>query len=75
MGLLRGLCCPHYDTTQSNGVPRAVDFHNMLQKHFIETGVCIDDQAAISVDGSVWKVLNTDSKSTVSVKVATRVIC
>jgi len=33
LGLLRGLCCPHYDRVQSNGVPRAVDLEAMLLRH------------------------------------------
>ena len=70
LGLLPGLCCPHHDTTQSNGVPRATDFDAMLLRHSRETGVCIDDQAAISVDGNSWRVLSTDGTSGVAIKVS-----
>lgn len=69
LGFVPGLCCPHHDTTQSNGVARAEDFLEMLKEHSSETGVCIDDQAAISIDGDKWRVLATNSTSKVTIKV------
>ena len=50
LGVLPGLCCPHHDRTQSNGVLRAVDFDGMLRRHNGETGVCIDHFAALVVE-------------------------
>ena len=52
LGLLPGLCCPHHDRTQSNGVLRSTDFDAMLRRHPGELGVCIDHHAALVVDGS-----------------------
>jgi dipeptidase E len=33
LGLFPGLCCPHHDKVQSNGVLRAVDFEGMMKRH------------------------------------------
>lgn len=46
LGLLPGLCCPHHDQTQSNGVLRAIDFDEMLLRHPGETGVAIGTPGA-----------------------------
>ena len=39
LGLLPGLCCPHHDRVQSNGVLRAVDFDAMMLRHPGELGI------------------------------------
>ena len=57
---MKGLACPHHDSTQSNGVPRSDDFDAMLQRHPAETGVCIDDQAALVIDGDRFCVVASD---------------
>ena len=62
LGVLPGLCCPHHDRTQSNGVLRAVDFDGMLRRHNGETGVCIDHFAALVVDGADYSILSLDGK-------------
>lgn len=69
LGFLPGLCCPHHDSTQSNGVLRATDFDGMMLRHAHETGVCIDDQAAIVLDGDSWRVVSTDGRAKVTIKV------
>ena len=46
LGLVPALCCPHHDTTQSNGVPRATDFNRMMLENPAEVGVCIDNNCA-----------------------------
>lgn len=66
--IIRGLCCPHHDTTQSNGLPRCDDFDAMLLRRKDEVGVGIDDQAAIVVEGDQWRVISTDGKAGVVVK-------
>ena len=62
LGVLPGLCCPHHDRTQSNGVLRAVDFDGMLRRHNGETGVCIDHFSALVVDGADYEVLSLEGK-------------
>ena len=62
LGVLPGLCCPHHDRTQSNGVLRAVDFDGMLRRHDGETGVCIDHFAALVVDGADYSILSLEGK-------------
>lgn len=58
LGLLPGLCCPHHDRTQSNGVLRAADFDNMLLRHAGETGIAIDHFAALVIDGDDFRVIS-----------------
>ena len=41
--LVPALCCPHHDSTQSNGVPRATDFDRMVLENPAEVGVYIDN--------------------------------
>lgn len=54
LGFLPGLCCPHHDRVQSNGIPRADDFEKLLRRHPTERGICIDDWTALEIhpDGS-----------------------
>lgn len=33
LGFIPGLCCPHHDRIQSNGILRAYDFDEMLLHH------------------------------------------
>lgn len=69
LGFIPGLCCPHHDTTQSNGIPRSEDFDQMLRRKSTEIGIGIDDQAALVIDGNKWKVISTDSSSGITIKV------
>ncbi len=57
LGLLPGLLCPHYDVTGRNGVLRAHDFAAMLRRHAGETGLGLDDWAALLVDGDRYEVV------------------
>lgn len=57
IGVLDTLCCPHYDMTGSNGVPRADDFTRMLQHHSGETAFGLDNWAALSVDGDEYTLI------------------
>jgi dipeptidase E len=59
LSLLPGLFCPHYDKVQSNGVLRATDFTSMLQQHAGETGIAVDDFAALVVDGVSYSIVST----------------
>ena len=56
LGLLPGLCVPHYDTTQSNGVPRAADVEPMLLRTR-EAFVGVDHMAALKVADGCFEVL------------------
>jgi len=61
LGLLPGLCVPHYDTTQSNGVPRAVDCEAMLRRTG-ETMIGVDNWAALKVADGKFEVLSVPEK-------------
>ena len=66
LGLVPALCCPHHDTTQSNGVPRAKDFDRMLLENPAEVGVCIDNNCAFvheSQEGGEanWRAVSSGS--------------
>ncbi len=63
LGLWPGLCCPHHDRTQSNGLLRATDFDRMLLRHPGETGIGIDHFAALVVDGEDYRVVSIESQS------------
>jgi dipeptidase E len=62
LGFLPGLCCPHHDRTQTNGVLRAVDFDRMLLRHTGETGIGIDHFAALVVDGEDYRVISIEDR-------------
>lgn len=74
LGYISGLCCPHHDSTQSNGVKRSDDFDGMLAKHAGDQGVCIDDQAALIVDGDMFRVVVTDVASATTAVRSRRVV-
>jgi len=57
LSFLPGLCCPHFDKIQSNGVLRAIDFEAMLLRHSGEIGFGIDHWAALRVEGGNYTVL------------------
>jgi len=62
LGFLPGLVCPHHDRTQSNGVPRATDFNEMMLRHRGEMGLCIDHWAALIVEGDSYRVFRLPGK-------------
>lgn len=62
LGFLPGLCCPHHDRIQSNGVPRASDFDAMLLRHPGETGIGIDHFAALVIEGDNYQVLSNPAR-------------
>ena len=66
LGLVPALCCPHHDTTQSNGIARATDFDRMMLENPAEVGVCIDNNCAFiyeSQDGGEanWRAVSSGS--------------
>lgn len=63
LGFLPGLCCPHYDMTQSNGVCRATDFDEMLLQHTGEHGLGIDHFAALIIEGEHFRVFSVKGKT------------
>ena len=63
LALIPGLCCPHHDQTQSNGVKRADDFDRMLMRNPGDIGICIDNNAAFVVDGDEWRTISADGKA------------
>jgi dipeptidase E len=62
LGVLPGLCCPHHDRVQSNGVLRAQDFDGMLARHRGERGVCVDHWAALVIDRGRYAVVAVAGK-------------
>ena len=60
LGIIPGLCCPHHDQVQSNGVHRAKDFDQMLLRNPGEVGICIDNNAAFIVEGDKWRTISAD---------------
>lgn len=62
LGFLPGLICPHADKVQSNGLLRILDFDDMLLRHPMERGLCIDHFAALIVDGENYRVLSMEGK-------------
>lgn len=50
LGFFPGLFCPHHDRTQSNGIPRYIDFDNMLKSHSAERGLCLDHWAVLTIE-------------------------
>eukprot|EP00758_Cryptobia_borreli_P001910 Tbor_TRINITY_DN2632_c0_g1::TRINITY_DN2632_c0_g1_i1::g.17922::m.17922 len=65
LGFLPGLCCPHYDKVQSNGVLRQLDFKKMWKtRHAKEDVICIDHWAALVLDGKGnYSVLSLEGKT------------
>ena len=51
---------PHHGMPQSNGTPRAADFKEMLLRRRTEVGLCIENNAALVIDGDKFKVITTD---------------
>eukprot|EP00957_Ditylum_brightwellii_P122582 9348277-Ditylum_brightwellii.AAC.1 len=58
IGIIDSLCCPHYDTTQNNGVSRAADFSNMMRRHLGEYAIAIDEWAALVIEGDSYHVVS-----------------
>jgi dipeptidase E len=77
LGFLPGLLCPHHNRTQSNGVPRAEDFDQMLLRHSGERGIGIDHFAVLLVEGEEYRVISYDGDSGVWIKevVEEKVVC
>jgi len=62
LSILPALFCPHYDMTESNGFLRATDFTGMLQRHFGENGIGIDNWGALIIDGDNYRVISRAGK-------------
>ena len=62
LSFLPGLCCPHHDRVQSNGVLRSTDFAEMLRRHPGETGLAIDHFAALVLSDGDYQVLSLPDK-------------
>jgi len=59
MGLLPGLCCPHFDKIQSNGVLRARDLDQLMRRlECSERAVCLDHWAGLVIESSQYRVLS-----------------
>ena len=56
MGLIKGLACPHYDS-DTKGVPRRGDFHNMMLKHS-DPGIAIDNRCALVMLDDDYRVVS-----------------
>jgi len=59
MGLLPGLCCPHFDLVLSNGVVRARDLEKLMRRlECSERAVCLDHFAGLVIENSQYKVIS-----------------
>lgn len=58
-----GFFCPHYDVTESNGVPRSADFTTLLQQHSGEVGIGVDNWAALMIDGDSYTVISRENQT------------
>ena len=61
MGLLKGLACPHYNG-DTGGVPRRLDFHDMLKRKGGD-GLAIDNDCAVAFTSDGYRVLTANSSS------------
>ena len=69
LGILPGFCVPHHDVEQSNGVPRELDSSKMMMKELPhQTGVGIDENAALVIEGSMVRVVSVREDSAACVK-------
>jgi dipeptidase E len=60
LNILRGLCVPHYDTIQHNGLHRSKASEAMLMQFPDYPCIGIDETAALVVDGDVVRVMEGD---------------
>jgi DNA transposition AAA+ family ATPase len=69
MGFLPGLCVPHHDTVQSNGVPRLQDSDDMFLSHSdLQVSIGIDEAAALVVADGMVRVVADGDKAGCQVK-------
>jgi len=68
IGIVPGLCCPHWDRTQSNGIPRYIDFEGMSQRHPRERGICISHYAALRISDGKYKIICLEEGASVKVQ-------
>ena len=57
MGLIDAFACPHYDS-ETAGVKRQQDFHNMVKKHG-GMGIAIDDHCAIEFIDDEYRLITS----------------
>ena len=63
LGFVPGCLCPHYDSTQSNGIKRAIDFDKMmLQLCSNERGIGLDHWCALVVNGGAYEIVPIPGK-------------
>ena len=62
LGALHGLFCPHYDKVEGNGQLRAQSFESMMKMHSGETGICVDNWAALVINGESLQVVSRHGK-------------
>ena len=69
LGFLPGLCVPHHDVAQSNGVPRTLDSNEMMKENPDQPCIGIDEEAILVVEGTQARVLSAKGDATCYVKV------
>ena len=62
LGTFPSLFCPHYDKVESNGELRAKSFETMLRMHSGEKGLCVDNWAALIMEGGKYRVVSRHGK-------------
>jgi len=65
LGFFPGILCPHNDSTQSNGIPRSTDMDEMLLRHPQERAICIDNYAALMIDGDAYRIVHVKNTGSV----------
>ena len=63
LSVLPGLFCPHYDKVESNGELRAKSFETMMKMHSGETGICVDNWAALIIENGKYRVVSRRGKN------------
>lgn len=69
LNILRGLCVPHYDVIQHNGLHRSQASESMLMQFPDYPCIGIEEEAALVVNGDVVNIIQGDKGATVYKKV------
>jgi len=63
LSILPGLFCPHYDKVEGNGQLRASNFSDIMRLHSGETGIALDNWAALKINGRYYEVISRKDKT------------
>ena len=63
LSILPGLFCPHYDKVEGNGQLRASNFSDIMRLHSGETGIALDNWAALKINGRYYELISRKNKT------------